>query len=37
MAGQTVERLLAAFSVALLFIFGLDAALFLRGQLGVGL
>ena len=30
-------RLLAAFSVALLFFFGLDAALFLRSQLGVGL
>ena len=28
---------LRAFSVALLFFFGLDAALFLRGQLGVGL
>src|SRR6202030_1688898 len=30
-------RLLAAFSVALLLFFGLDAALFLCGQLGVGL
>src|SRR5271169_2165700 len=30
-------RLLAAFSVALLLFFGLDAALFLRGQLGLGL